>query len=367
MPGESAASPRARYAAAVASGRISADPAQQAVLPELDRIHRALLSRSQTRARWPRLIRRWFPEKSIAGLYLHGGVGRGKTLLLDLLYDALPDGLARRVHFHRFMRRVHADLAALEDESDPLAHVALRIARRPLLCLDEFLVADIGDAMILDQLLTHLLGAGVVLVTTSNTAPKNLYRDGLQRARFLPAIARIEAATRVVELVSPIDWRLRALTRAPLYVCPNGPDADRALDALFARLAPGSEQPATTMRVEGREIAVKRRADGVVWFDFAALLDGPRSVADYIEIATAYSSVLVSDVPRFDDDNSDPAKRFVHLVDEFYDRGVKLVMSAAAPITALYAGTRLAAEFERTASRLIEMQSETYLARGHRT
>jgi cell division protein ZapE len=247
-----------------------------------------------------------------------------------------------------------------------LAQVAARFADRPLLCLDEFFVNDIGDAMILGELLRHLRRAGVTLATTSNIPPSELYRDGLQRAKFLPAIARIERHCEVIALRSPTDYRLRALTAAPVYFTPADAAADAALAALFGRLAPGSLRPEPEMVVNGRPIALRRRADGVAWFDFAALCEGPRAVADYIEIARSYNTVLLSGVPRFDGGNDDPARRFVHLVDEFYDRSVNLVLSAAAPAESLYTGHRLLREFERTASRLVEMRSEEYLARPHR-
>jgi cell division protein ZapE len=269
----------------------------------------------------------------VRGLYLHGGVGRGKTFLIDLLHDGLPTECRQRLHFHRFMGRVHAELARLGEVREPLAQVAARFADRPLLCLDEFFVTDIGDAMILSELLRHLIRAGVTLVTTSNNVPSELYRDGLQRAKFLPAIARIERHCEVLRLDSATDYRLRALTSAPVWLAPADSAAEAGLLAMFARLA---------------------------------LCEGPRSVADYIEIARSYNTVLISGVPRFDGSNDDPARRFVHLVDEFYDRNVNLIASAAAAPIGLYSGTRLVREFERTASRLIEMQSAEYLAREHR-
>jgi cell division protein ZapE len=220
--------------------------------------------------------------------------------------------------------------------------------------------------MILGELLRHLRREGVCLVTTSNIPPAELYRDGLQRAKFLPAIARLERHCEVLALVSPTDWRLRALTMAPVYHVPDGADADAALAAAFARLAPGEARPEAALEVNGRRIALRRRADGIAWFDFAALCEGPRAVADYIEIARSHHTVLLSGVPRFDGGNDDPARRFVHLVDEFYDRSVNLLVSAAAEPAALYAGHRLLREFERTASRLLEMRSAEYLARPHR-
>jgi cell division protein ZapE len=361
----SAVPPSALYAAGVAAGRWQADPAQRAVLPALDRIHAALLAAE--RDSWAQRMGAWFGRRQgVRGLYLHGGVGRGKTFLVDLLHDALPEHLRLRLHFHRFMGRVHAELAQVGTVRDPLAQVAQHFASQRLLCLDEFFVTDIADAMILAELLRHLVRAGTTLVTTSNIAPQELYKDGLQRAKFLPAIARIERHCEVLALVSPTDYRLRALTSAPVYLVPADAPSELAMAALFERLAPGSDRPEQHMLVNQRPIALRRRADGIAWFDFTALCEGPRSVADYIEIARSYNTVLLSGVPLFDGGNDDPARRFVHLVDEFYDRNVNLVLSAAAGPTALYSGTRLQREFERAGSRLIEMQSEQYLAREHR-
>jgi len=233
-------------------------------------------------------------------------------------------------------------------------------------CLDEFFVTDIGDAMILAGLLRHLFERGVTFVTTSNIEPENLYRDGLQRAKFVPAIELLREHCDIVELTSAHDYRLRALTDAGVYFTPFGAESERALAACFARVAPGALRTDPVIRINDRDIAVKRRADGIVWFDFDALCEGPRSVADYIELARSFNTVLVSGVPKFTPMNENPARRFVNLVDEFYDRGVNLVLSAAAPIVELYEGERLRAEFARTESRLIEMQSAEYLAREHR-
>lgn len=358
--------PSARWAEGVASGRWQEDPAQRAVLPALDRIHAGILERLADRGWLARLATRWRRPAPVPGLYLHGGVGRGKTFLVDLLHDALPKGASRRVHFHRFMRHVHDDLAGLRDQPDPLAVVARRLAERPLLVLDEFFVTDIGDAMLLHELLRHLVDAGVTVVTTSNIAPQGLYRDGLQRARFVPAIELIERHCEVVELLGPTDYRLRALVRSPLWLVPTGPASDARLSALYQSLAPGSDRPERTIVVNDRPIHARRRGDGIAWFDFAELCEGPRAVADYIELAMSHNTVLVSGVPRFDDGSNDPARRFVHLVDEFHDRGVKLAATSEVPVAALYAGTRLLREFERTISRLVEMQGQDYLAREHR-
>jgi len=364
---ERAPTPSLLYDRGVAAQRWQDDPEQRGVLQHLDRIHAQLIAAetAELNARWWNAWRRDVADTR--GLYLWGAVGRGKTFLIDLLFQSLPFERKLRLHFHRFMGRVHAQLARLEGQADPLRDVAAHFADQArVFCLDEFFVTDIGDAMILAGLLQHLFERGVTLVTTSNIEPSNLYRDGLQRAKFLPAIALLEQHCEVVQLLAPHDYRLRALTQAGIYFSPLGADAERGLDACFERLAPGSRRPEPEIQVNGRAIAVKRRADGVIWFDFAALCEGPRAVADYIELAQSFNTVLISDVPQFSPQMENAARRFVNLVDEFYDRGVNLVLSAAVPIPDLYRGERLRAEFARTQSRLIEMQSGEYLAREHR-
>ena len=381
--------PSARYRDGVAAGEWQNDPAQIAALVELDRLWSELATRPPP-SFWQRLRGR---VEAPRGIYLWGRVGRGKTFLCDLFYDSLPLESSRprvasdsllplageggsksrmrgaqklRVHFHRFMQDVHAQLRTLEGRADPLDEVAARIAASVrVLVLDEFFVGDIGDAMILGNLLRALFARGVVLVTTSNTAPPDLYKDGLQRERFLPAIAMIEQHCRVVTLESPHDWRLRALKKAPVYHTPAGAEADRAMRAIFSRVAHGAAQRDVELRINDRPIAARVEADGAAWFDFAAVCEGPRGVADYIELAKAYHTILISNVPQFTPMTEDAARRFIELVDEFYDRGVNLVLSAAAPVVELYDGDRLRAQFARTESRLIEMQSEDYLAREH--
>jgi len=361
-------SPSARYQEGVAAHRWSSDPAQLAVLPEFDRMQ-AMLCASAGNGLFGRLksLLGTDEQRAVPGLYLWGSVGRGKTFLMDLFAASLPHGVALRRHFHRFMGEVHERLRELGERQNPLVDVAEGIAARcRVLCLDEFLVNDIGDAMILANLFDALFARGVTLVTTSNTAPANLYKDGLQRARFLPAIASIEAHCHVVEMISSHDWRLRALTHAPVYHTPPGAEAERELARIFASQAQGDVIDGGELIINDRPIPVRKRADNILWFDFAALCDGPRAVADYIALAKAGPAIIISNVPQFTLYSEDPAKRFVQLVDEFYDRHVKLILSAAAPITELYDGERLRAEFGRTESRLIEMQSEEYLALPHR-
>jgi cell division protein ZapE len=362
--------PSARYQEGVAAHRWTSDPAQLAVLPEFDRMHAAFaLPNENNGGLFGRLKSLLGTEEraAVPGLYLWGSVGRGKTFLMDLFASSLPQGIALRRHFHRFMGEVHERLRELGERQDPLVEVAAGIAARcRVLCLDEFLVNDIGDAMILANLFESLFARGVTLVTTSNTAPSNLYKEGLQRARFLPAIASIQTHCHVVEMISAHDWRLRALTHAPVYHTPPGAEAERALARIFSSQAQGEIVDGGEIVINDRIIPVRKRADNIYWFDFAALCDGPRAVADYIELAKTGPAIIISNVPQFTIYSEDPAKRFVQLVDEFYDRHVKLILSAAAPITELYDGERLRAEFGRTESRLIEMQSEEYLALPHR-
>jgi len=359
--------PSAIYAEGVTSHRWQHDPAQQQALAELDRVHR----QAQAHLHKP-LLRRWLwrfaPPVPVRGVYLWGGVGRGKTFLNDLLFDQLGDLPRRRWHFHRFMVEVNERMQALpEGTADTVAVVADALAdEMRLLVLDEFIVSDIADAMILGRLLERLFARGVVLVTTSNTEPKNLYRDGLQRARFLPAIALIEQHCSVVHLDSAQDYRLRQLTRASTYLTPLGEAAEQALAEHFRVLASDCPREAGPLQVNGRSIPVRALAEGIAWFDFTALCEGPRAAADYIEIARDFHTVLLSGVPVFDLAHDNAARRFVHLVDELYDRNVNLLLSAAAEPMWLYGGDKLRQEFERTASRLVEMRTAEFMARGHR-
>lgn len=364
--------PEQRYQQDVANGLLFEDSAQRAAVAHFQRLYEALQARQGSSAgALGRLLPRWFGSARhtpVKGLYVYGGVGRGKTYLMDVFYESLPFPDKMRTHFHRFMQRVHAELAQLTQQKNPLELVARRIAGEArIICFDEFFVSDIGDAMILGGLLTALLEQGVSFVTTSNIEPERLYENGLQRERFLPAIALLKQHTTLVHLDNGVDYRLRSLQQAQLYYTPLGAAADAALDDSFRRLADhGGVGTETDVEVLGRRIAARKVAEDIIWFDCAALCGGPRSAYDYIELARLYHAIVLSNVPLFDGSNDDEARRFVSLVDELYDRQVKLILSAAVPLVSLYQGTGLAFVFERTVSRLLEMQSQEYLAREHR-
>ena len=338
------------------------DPGQAEAVAALDAVHGRLL-RERT-GLWLRLFRRR-RTRAPTGLYLWGGVGRGKTYLMDLFFECLPFEAKHRMHFHRFMLRVHGELKELQGIPNPLVHVAERIANEGrVLCFDEFSVSDIGDAMILGELLGALLDRDVTVVATSNIEPSRLYEHGLQRRRFLPAIQRIESHMKILRVVGGVDYRLRVLAAADTYLHPASDETDQRLAASFAALAPHAEIGAS-IEINGRRIPTRGAGDGAVWFDFRNICDGPRSANDYIEISREFHTVLVSGIPRFNADSEDLARRFVALVDEFYDRGVNLVLSAVCDIGGLYRGQRLKMEFERTQSRLREMRSAEYLGRIH--
>jgi cell division protein ZapE len=286
---------------------------------------------------------------------------------MDMFFESLPFPEARRRHFHRFMHDVHLELKALQGRETPLEIVAAQIARdTQVLCFDELFVADIADAMILGGLFDGLFKRGVTLVATSNSPPHELYKDGLQRQRFLPAIDLIERHDEIINVDGATDYRLRQLTQAGTYLPSSAPDTPQRLEALFAKLAHYGASSGSSIEIEGRLIPVIRHSSSAVWFDFPAICAGPRSQDDYIEIAREYQSVTVSEVPILDANSDNEARRFIALVDELYDRNVNLIISAAAPPTQLYRGNQLSIQFERTISRLIEMQSEEYLAREHR-
>ena len=339
------------------------DPAQRAAAARLDRLADEL--ESFKAARQSTLKRLLSPPDVPRGVYLWGGVGRGKSLLMDAFFAAVEIRRKVRVHFHAFMRDVHVELATLKDVEDPLATVAANIARRHrLVCFDEFHVSEIADAMILGRLLDHLFGNGVVFVMTSNFRPDRLWPDGLQRDRFQPAIDALARELDVVEVDGGVDYRLRTLEQAPTWLVPAGRDADEALTHTFDAMAAGPDED-HRLAIEGRTMLARRRAGSAVWFEFAALCDGPRSQRDYLEIARRFAVVMVSGIPALGPATADQARRFTWLVDILYDHDVKLVASAAAEPDALYREGPAAHEFPRTASRLVEMRTREYMARAH--
>jgi cell division protein ZapE len=361
----------ARYGELLTRQGLASDPAQRRAVERLDQLRTELIEHPRAFGFWRRRLLKWMPGRAMltppCGVYLWGGVGRGKTWLMDLFFESLPFAERRRSHFHRFMHDLHVELGRLRHRANPLEVVAHRIARRTrVLCFDEFFVTDIADAMLLGTLFEGLLRRGVALVATSNVAPGELYRDGLQRQRFLPAIALIERHVDVLEVDDGVDYRLRQLERATIFQLTSAPDANVRLTAAFTAVAGAEGSADGTLTIAGRPIAYRRLSKGVVWFDFRALCDGPRSQDDYIEIAREFHTVIVSDVPQLDATSDNQSRRFIALVDELYDRGVNLILSAAVPIGELYSGTRLQFEFRRTTSRLTEMQSRDYLARPHR-
>jgi cell division protein ZapE len=366
--------PEAYYQSKLQQQEVLSDPAQARAVTALQSLYDRLLSPPPAPsysqggllgALFRRMeTHRHGPEK---GIYLWGGVGRGKTWLVDIFFNQLPFENKRRRHFHHFMREVHEELAQLKRQADPLEIVARRLAEKTrVLCLDEFIVTDIGDAMILARLLKALFSQGITLVTTSNTEPDNLYRDGLQRASFLPAIDLLKQHTQVMMLDSDTDYRLRYLEQARVYHTPLTPETARQMENEFIHLAPEEGIVGGSIHVFGRDIPVKRLADDVIWFDFIALCGPPRSQADYLELARSFHTVLISDIPVLGPALDDATRRFLYLIDEFYDRGVKLILSAAAQPESLYQGERLAFDFQRAVSRLQEMQSIDYLSREHR-
>jgi len=360
MSNPAAHGPQGRYRALVDSGAIEADPAQARVVDALQACFQTLV---KTRGGWFRRA------GQAPGVYIHGGVGRGKTLLMDLFHQAaVRAGIdAERAHFHRFMDGIHARLRQIGDQSDPLARIAAeqRKAWR-VLCFDEFHVEDIADAMLLGELSRHWFENGITLIATSNQAPAELYREGLQRQRFEPAIANIEAHCRVIELDAAADYRLRELERHPTWYTPLGPDTERRLEQEFRALAPDQPPVGGELDLRGRSIPIRCRAGSLLWADFAALCDGPRAASDYIELAFRFSTLIISDIPALDDETNNATRRFIHLIDECYDRAVKVIASSAREIDRIYTGKRLAGPFQRTLSRLTEMQTQGYLSRPHR-
>ncbi len=337
------------------------DAAQLNALQHFQRLYEDVAGLERLEASLIRLLAR---RRTVPGLYLWGGVGRGKSFLMDSFFNCAPVARKRRIHFHRYMQEIHHALNRHQGEEDPLRIIAREIARDTrLLCIDEFHVTDITDAMLMRRLLEGLFEHGVVLVTTSNQHPDELYQHGLQRSQFLPAIELIKQNLEVINVDQGIDYRLRELERAGVYH--TGEGANARLAAAFENIARHESNEDTALEIEGRVIHARRLGRGVAWFDFAELCDGPRGKADYIELARRYHTMVISDIPRFGFNNADVVRRFTWLIDEFYDRRVKLIMSAADVPEALYPMAEGGDQFLRTVSRLTEMQTHQYLSEPH--
>jgi cell division protein ZapE len=351
------------FNAALTERGIVADDAQKAAALRLQKFYDELMAFKAARSTTLRklLIRPELPQ----GVWFWGGVGRGKSFLMDCFYAAVPYRRKRRVHFHAFMQEVHTQLQVYRNQSDPLAQVAAEIAKQTrLMCFDEFHVSDIADAMILGRLMEALFAAGVVFCITSNYAPVALYPNGLHRQRFVPTIALLESKLDVIQLDGGIDYRLRALEQAEMYLVPTNATTLGKMESVFKRLA-GGEGHSRPIEILGRELPVVSRAPGVVWFDFATLCGGPRSQNDYLAIAERHHTVLVSDIPRLTAAMSNEARRLTWLIDVLYDSRVTVVLSAECAIDELYVTGPQSNEFRRTESRLIEMGSREYLASAH--
>jgi cell division protein ZapE len=340
------------------------DTAQRSVAREFERLQQELAQARHARRSWRRLFAK--PAESPIGVYLWGEVGRGKSFLMDAFFQLVSEPHKQRHHFHRFMQSVHHALRRLQGKPEPLRIVAGEVARQArLLCLDEFHITDIGDAMIMRGLLEGLFAEGVALVTTSNQHPDQLYLHGLQRAQFEPAIDLLKRHLSVVHLAGEQDYRLRTLEKAGVYHAPLDEAARRALEQAFDGVAGEHGEDDALLEIEGRNVRARRLAPGTVWFDFRELCDGPRGTADYIELARRYHTILLWGVPRFRASSAESMRRFTWLVDEFYDRRVKLIVAAEAGPRELYSAVAASPEVERSCSRLIEMQTAKYLSEPH--
>jgi cell division protein ZapE len=354
--------PSERYAEAISSGFFTYDGEQANAVHALDQLYHELMQRFHQAQSFR--LRRAAPPK---GVYLWGGVGRGKTWLMDQFFEVVPFRRKMRMHFHHFMQRVHRELNALQGQVDPLEKVADIIYKEAVvICFDEFFVSNVTDAMILGDLFSMLFKRGVTLVATSNIAPDGLYKNGIHRDRFLPAIEALKASCSVLNVDSGIDYRLRVLKQANLFRSPLTHEAEHWLAVRFAALTKQHVVSQEDIIINDRQIEVKGRTDDLLWCHFNELCLKPRSAADFIEIAKLYNTVLVGCVPALTDQIADATRRFIYLVDEFYDRRVKLVITSQQSILELYEGEKLAFEIQRTRSRLLEMQSDDYLTAEHR-
>ncbi len=351
---------RAAYEAELKARGYQSDPAQ---LRAVDALERCAAEWSHYKAKRSNALKKLINRPDIPkGVYMYGGVGRGKSFLMDCFYNAVPLKRKTRLHFHEFMREVHRELADLQGTVNPLDELGARLAKRyKLVCFDEFHVADVTDAMILHRLLDAMERNGVGMVTTSNFVPDGLYPDGLHRDRILPAIELLKRTMEVINVDNGTDYRRRTLEQVKLYHTPLGADAEAQMEDTFNRLAEAHDED-PVLHIEAREIRAIRKAGGVVWFDFRTLCGGPRSQNDYLELASQFHTVMLSNVPHMPVNMASQARRFTWLVDVLYDRRVKLILSAAVPAEQLYTEGPLAHEFPRTVSRLHEMQSAEFLA-----
>lgn len=348
------------YNDSLKKGLIQSDVEQVKVLDRLQKVYDCLIIEQKKRFGWCSFLHK---NNVVQGLYVWGGVGIGKTFMMDCFYHALPFKQKMRMHFHMFMQRVHDELRKHQGEMDPLQTIASEIASQTLvICFDEFYVSDIADAMLLGRLFKALFAKGVCLVATSNIEPDDLYKNGLQRLQFLPAIALIKANTDTVHITSHMDYRLRHLKEAGVFYAPLGPSSDEKMQKAFDLLTLGYKIETSPVNINGRLIQIKKQANHVIWFDFNDICSIPRSQHDYLEIANVYKTVFISDIPIIPETASDTIRLFVNLIDVLYDARVKLVISAAESVPELYSRGHMTLEYARTHSRLVEMQSQEYFA-----
>lgn len=356
--------PLEHYYQQIAAGGYEHNPQQEWVMRGFQRVYEEILAEKQELSPWLTRLKKWTvrTRKPIRGFYLWGSVGVGKTWLMDTFYQTLPAGSRLRMHFHQFMRWVQTELVQLQGQKDPLKLVAKHFAAQTnVICFDEFLVNDIADAMILANLLAALFAEGITLVTTANVEPDVLYRNGLQRSRFLPAITLIKEHLEVVNLPTIIDYRLQTHELSGTYFHPHNLIVEKHMQTTFDELSTGPIQFEQTLTINGRNIHAKRLAKNAVWFSFQDLCTVPRSQVDYLEIANLFPTVFLSDVPLIGADQDNSIRYLINLVDILYDKKIRLFISAAAPVTDIYKDGKMLFEFRRTRSRLLEMQSEEYL------
>ncbi|HRE31213.1 MAG TPA: cell division protein ZapE [Candidatus Berkiella sp.] len=356
------------YEEKIQSGKLVGDPFQREIILQFEQLYQALLAEQRL---WPRIKSHFYrlfklEQEPIKGIYLWGSVGRGKTFLMDAFFHLLPLEQKERYHFHRFMQHVHEMLKKFQGKSEPLYLVAKAFkARTSIICFDEFYVNDIADAMILSELFRHLFAFGITLVATSNIKPEDLYPNGLQREKFLPAISLIKQYTQVISMDGSTDYRMQYLSNAQLYQYPADELSEKKLMAHFQQLASEKVVQNQSLTILERKIPTQWLADNIVWFNFSDLCMGPRSAMDYIQIASEFQTVIVSNVIMLTQENEDVARRFMALVDEFYDHKVTLILSATVPLADLYQGRQYRTDFQRIMSRLTEMQSIDYLRKEH--